>query len=103
MPARLLCLIPSRRPRTLVSCPIPHSCALQLCWLLVLPCALVAAWDLQARQRFALSRPSGPELPAAERAWWAALALPGACPQLLLLAPAFSLALWRFMALAAGS
>jgi len=66
------------------------------------PVTLVTLWDLKARQEFALSRAAQPLMSAAERAWWAALVLPGSCYHLLLLAPAFSLAVWRIMAIAAG-
>lgn len=74
---------------------------LQLCWLLILPCALVYLRELSARREFVLSLPPG-ALAAAERATWAGYMGAGVplWQVLCLYLPALSMAIWRLAVLA---
>lgn len=69
------------------------------CWLLLMPCTLVALGEAAARRRFALTLPAG-TLPPGERAAWAAWALPPPCVALAVGVLPLSLVLWRLAGLA---
>ena len=64
----------------------------------ILPCALVAVWEAQARREFALGLPPG-ALPPVERTRWVRVNIPSTWLLLLLLF-AFSLTVWRLAMLA---
>ena len=72
---------------------------MQFCWLLVLPCTLALRGAMAARREFVLRLPRG-AMPQAERSWWAALNVPPLWQILLLFMPAFSMSVFRIMALA---
>lgn len=84
-------------PGTKAPLPLPPPTPCQFCWLLVFPCVLAVCGGLAARREFALSLPRG-ALPRAELSWWAALPVPPLWQVVLLLMPAFSLAVFRVVA-----